>query len=95
MNKTFKFYSDAGHAWLAVKFADLNKVGLYLKDISNYSYISGKTVYLEEDCDAAKFFKAYEDTYGEPPKYVEKYTERSHIRSFTRIFHYHRWLEVG
>jgi hypothetical protein len=95
MNKVFNFYADAGHAWLAVKFADLNKVGLYLKDISNYSYIRGKTVYLEEDCDAAKFFKAYEATYGETPKYVEKYTERSPIRSYGMVSHYQRWMEVA
>jgi hypothetical protein len=88
MNKIFKFYADAGHGWMAVKISDLNKVGLYLIDISNYSYIRGKTVYLEEDGDAAKFFKAYEATYGEAPKYVENYTERSPIRSYDMLYNH-------
>ena len=88
MNKVFKFYADAGHGWLAVKISDLNKVGLYLIDISNYSYIRGKTIYLEEDGDAAKFFKAYEATYGEAPKYVEKYADRSPIRSYDMLYNH-------
>jgi hypothetical protein len=88
MNKTFKFYSDAGHGWLAVKITDLNKVGLYLIDISNYSYVRGKTVYLEEDGDAGKFMKAYETTYGTELKYVEKYSERSPIRSYDMLYHH-------
>lgn len=88
MNKTFKFYADAGHGWLAVKLSDLNKVGLYLIDISNYSYVRGKTVYLEEDMDAIKFCMAYETTFGGAPKVVEKYTERSPIRSYDMLYNH-------
>lgn len=88
MSKVFKFYSDAGHGWMAVKITDLNKVGLHLIDISNYSYIRGKTVYLEEDCDADKFMKAYEAIHGAAPKYAEKYTERSPIRSYDMLFNH-------
>ncbi len=85
MDKTFNFHSDCGHGWLAVKIADLGKVNLPLNDISNYSFVRGKTVYLEEDCDAPKFIKAYEATYGTSMKYVEKHTSRSTIRSYDSI----------
>ena len=46
----FKFYSDPGHGWLAVKKSVLEKHGI-LDKISTYSYIKGDTYYLEEDCD--------------------------------------------
>lgn len=55
-----KVYSDPGHGWLAVptKTLFLMPIELIAK-ISRYSYQSdsGKTVYLEEDCDAAIFFE--------------------------------------
>ena len=45
-------HSDSNHAWLEVPFALLS--GLSIDSlISKYSYINGKTVYLEEDTDAA------------------------------------------
>ena len=51
------FHSDAGHGWLAVKVSDLKMLGIETK-ITPYSYIKGKTVYLEEDCDMSKFIEA-------------------------------------
>lgn len=60
--KTFKFYSDDGHGWLAVKRADLAEFGL-LDKISHYSYQRGDTVYLEEDCDAPKFDAMFRKTF--------------------------------
>jgi hypothetical protein len=50
-------HSDPGHAWLAVKLSELDMLGIR-NDISSYSYVKGKTVYLEEDCDAGKFIEA-------------------------------------
>lgn len=50
-------HSDPGHAWLAVKLSELDMLGIR-HDISTYSYVKGKTVYLEEDCDAPKFIQA-------------------------------------
>jgi hypothetical protein len=41
------YHTDAGHGWLEVP-AD-SCAGL---DISLYSYTDGRSVYLEEDCDA-------------------------------------------
>lgn len=67
--KTFKFYSDSGHGWLAVKrqlVYDLNLADT----ITRYSHQNGCTAYLEEDCDANVFLRAYELTYGK--EYVIK-----------------------
>jgi hypothetical protein len=50
-------HSDPGHAWLAVKLSEIEMLGIKA-DISSYSYVKGKTVYLEEDCDAGKFIQA-------------------------------------
>ena len=51
------FHSDPSHGWLAVKLDELKMLGI-TQDISNFSYVKGKTVYLEEDGDAPKFIKA-------------------------------------
>lgn len=50
-------HSDPGHAWLAVKLAEIQMLGIQT-EISAYSYVKGKTAYLEEDCDAGKFVTA-------------------------------------
>ena len=44
-------HSDPGHGWLAVKLSEIKMLGIET-DISEFSYIKGKTAYLEEDCDA-------------------------------------------
>lgn len=84
-NKIFHFHSDAGHGWLAVKIADLAKLGITLDEISNYSYWRGKTLYLEEDCDAPVFIKKFLAKYGHQPVFKETYVERSPIRSYNSI----------
>ncbi len=85
MTKVFKFYSDPGHGWLAVKVADVSRVNMSAKDFSQYSYTRGSTLYLEEDCDAPKFEKAWKSNFGEMA-YVEKHTDKTHpIRSYDRI----------
>ena len=61
--KSFKFYSDSGHAWLAVKRKLLIELGI-VNSFSIYSYENGRMVYLEEDCDAPKFINAYKAKYG-------------------------------
>ena len=85
MTKLYKFYSDAGHGWLAVKRAELVELGLADK-ISGYSYQRGQTVYLEEDSDMSKFCLAkgwttateFRDNTVSPGKY----RDRSPIRSY-------------
>ena len=50
-------HSDPGHGWLEVPRGLLDTLGI-AADISDYSYINGDKVYLEEDCDAARFAEA-------------------------------------
>lgn len=85
--KTYKFYCDPGHGWMAVKVQELMQLNIWHK-ISTYSYIRGATAYLEEDCDAAEFFKAYREKYGIDPKYTYNHTDnRSPIRSYDSYTH--------
>ena len=82
--KTYKFYADPGHGWLAVKVQELLELAIITR-ISPYSYVRGATAYLEEDCDAAEFFKAYRDKHGVAPKYTYTHTDnRSPIRNYDR-----------
>ena len=79
--KTYIFHADSGHAWLAVKRAELIRLNI-LEKITNYSYQRGATVYLEEDCDAGIFIKA-KKAYGEMVNIEEKYSDkRSNIRHY-------------
>lgn len=79
--KTYKFYGDNGHGWLAVKRLELIQLGIFY-NISTYSYQKGKTVYLEEDCDASQFIKAKTARDG-AFKIIEVHHEgRSPIRSY-------------
>ena len=74
-------HSDAGHGWLAVKLADLEMLGIKT-DITEYSYVKGKTAYLEEDKDATTYIEAMKSKGIDvivrqgPPR------DRSPIRSF-------------
>lgn len=81
-----KFYSDAGHGWLAVKreLVDVLKI-----EVSSFSYQKGKTVYLEEDSDATMFIKAYLKSLSLPEDSKLQFEERNHkgsspIRSYPR-----------
>ena len=79
--KPIFYYTDPGHGWFAVKRADCEKLG-FLEKISTYSYQRGKTVYLEEDCDASLYFDALK-VRGILPQYIEKNTDKRHpIRSY-------------
>jgi hypothetical protein len=57
--RQYLYIMDPGHGWLAVPSTTIRKLGL-AQDISPYSYVSdsGKTVYCEEDCDAALVVEA-------------------------------------
>lgn len=79
------FFADPGHAWLRVLKTEIEPI----KDkISSYSYMNGKYVYLEEDCDASVFLK---HKFGKKASYKElwsngtikeKHSENTVIRSF-------------
>lgn len=66
----FNFHSDPGHGWLAVKLHLVRELGL-ASQISSYSYMQGQTAYLEEDCDAGKFIKAFTERFGFAPTIVD------------------------
>jgi hypothetical protein len=74
-----KYHHDAGHGWYAVKKAALEQSGVANK-ISSYSYQRGNTVYLEEDSDAPKFFRAIDTSTLEVTN--GKFQSRSPIRSY-------------
>jgi hypothetical protein len=77
------FHSDPGHGWLAVKYTELESLGI-LNKISGYSYVKGGTVYLEEDCDLSAFVTAKEAK-GEAVTYRESYQEHTPIRGYDRF----------
>jgi hypothetical protein len=80
-NKTYVFHTDPGHGWLAVKRSELKDLGI-LHKVTPFSYQKGKTVYLEEDCDASLFIGAKREK-GEEIAYRDSYQEHTPIR------HYH------
>ena len=46
--KTYTYYSDPGHGWLAVDYDDVRHVGLTPEMFSPCSFVKGDTIYLEE-----------------------------------------------
>jgi hypothetical protein len=77
----FKFFSDAGHAWLKVPISLLVKLGINTQ-ISKYSYKRGDFAYLEEDCDATTFVHALKAN-GMTFEYTEHISEKaSKIRGY-------------
>lgn len=76
----YKFYSDGRHGWVAVKRSELVELNI-LDKISGFSYQKGKTIYLEEDCDATIFINALKEkdiTYT----FNESYRHSSPIRNY-------------
>lgn len=77
-----KFYTDPGHGWAAVKLATAEKLGI-LKNVSPYSYIKGKTIYLEEDGDLSLYCKSIIEN-GNTFTFDRKHTDARHpIRSYS------------
>lgn len=84
-NVKVKYYTDPGHGWIAVKRQLLEELNL-LEKISSYSYTKGKTVYLEEDCDATLFLEtAKQHSICVTVKGPSRHTNGRHpIRSYDR-----------
>lgn len=78
--KVYIYHSDPGHGWLAVKFKELARLNI-LDKISPYSYMRGKTVYLEEDQDMGTFIQALKENNIEF-KYRSSYQEKTPIRYY-------------
>jgi len=78
----FNLHTEPGHGWLAVKKCLIYELGLAGK-ISAWSYMQGKSAYLEEDNDVPKFIKAFTEKFGIQPTIVElKQRDDSPIRYF-------------
>ena len=84
--KAIKFQHDPGHGWLEVSVELLPTVGLTKDDFTGYSYESrdGKTVYLEEDCDAYTFMQAWVKHFGKQPE-VESFGDAEWVRALPRL----------
>ena len=85
----YRFIEDPGHGWLEVPFHEVQELEIE-KKISGCSYVgllNGRLmIYLEEDCDASEFFKAYKEKHGVPPEHITIYQENTPIR---KMKHYH------
>ena len=87
--KNFKFYSDAGHGWLAVKKSEIQALNV-TDQISSCSYQKGKTAYLEEDCDMGIFLRAYAQKHGEESFFVLHNAKSQ--RDVSPIRYYERYI---
>lgn len=84
MNKTYTLYSDPSHGWLKVQRKELEQLNI-INNVSEYSYINGEFVYLEEDCDLNLFIKAYENKYNIKPIIKECLQDNNGIRFYSRF----------
>jgi len=76
------FHADRGHGWLEIPATDVHALHL---TPSNYSYIKGDKVYLEEDCDATAYLERAKSA-GWKINITEKYTDTdSVITTYDRI----------
>ncbi|WP_294402944.1 hypothetical protein [uncultured Clostridium sp.] len=63
VKKVFDYYCDPSHGWVKVPYKILMDLGIE-KEITSYSYMLGDNCYLEENCDASLFQRAYEEKYN-------------------------------
>lgn len=84
MQRQYTLHEDPGHAWLEVSIFEL--ASLRIKDkITEFSYVSGERVFLEEDYDAQLFIHAYKNRHGFPPSIQSTYNNNTPIRSYERF----------
>ena len=80
--KTFTMHSDPGHGWLEVSIQEARQALLDTSDFSQFSFMRGEKLYLEEDCDLSRLIGALTER-GITPTFVEHHTNnRSPIRSY-------------
>jgi len=83
MSETRKltFHADPSHGWLEVPVLDIMALGIIP---SEYSYIKGDKVFLEEDCDANAYLERAKSA-GWTINITEAYTNNdSPIRNYAR-----------
>ena len=78
------FYSDPSHGWLRVPKQILSELGIE-KEISSFSYMKGKYVYLEEDADLTLFAEKVQNFDEWKELMSESYSDSSSaIRRYSR-----------
>ena len=85
--KSFNYYQDGGHGWIAVRRKFLKQLGVH-DQITEYSFQKGGMVYLEEDCDLSTFWEAFKKEFGSEPLLISKYimdAQPSPIRHYQRF----------
>jgi hypothetical protein len=76
------YYTDPGHGWAACKIDELRALGIADR-ISTYSYMRGRTAYLEEDCDFSLLIGTLQRA-GKDYTIVQRHTNKRHpIRSYS------------
>ena len=58
MTKTYHRICDPGHSWLEVPIEDVRDLAGVFDEITNFSPLKKRKLYLEEDCDLDTFFMA-------------------------------------
>jgi hypothetical protein len=81
--RKFKYHNDPSHGWLAVKIDLLDELEL-IDRISVYSYIKGKTAYLEEDSDCTLFVEKYRQRFGTFEEESLYYDNKCPVRSYNQ-----------
>lgn len=88
------FHSDAGHSWLQVPKSELKELGIKDK-ISKCSYMEGDIAYLEEDCDATVFIKAFCESICEKPNRFKDFIEEKYEDGLSVIRQMDTYKEEG
>jgi len=77
----YHYFHDPAHGWIEVAKSKLEALGIH-KEITEFSYMHGPAIYLEEDMDAPRFLRALEEN-GETYELIEHYSDRpSWIREY-------------
>jgi len=72
------FIIDPGHGWLKVPIGELAALGI-AEQITMYSFVDGRFVYLEEDVDAGTYLSARREQGHQDPTIEDEY-----VRYFSR-----------
>lgn len=82
---TYRYTQDPGHGWVEVPTAELRELGI-VKLITTYSYQRRGMAYLEEDCDAGTWMRAYRGRVGSEPVLREEHVDQdSPIRGYQQF----------
>ena len=79
-------FGDGGHSWARVPRSEIELAALQGLEISRYSFMTDKYVYLEEDCDLSAWIEFRKIPRETVQKWKIKHTDRlSHIRNYPRV----------